>query len=111
METLLESVDEDLGGLIDRLRARPLPSADQPAMVEDIIHCVRRLHERYLRFVKSQEEGVLASSARDPRTDIREVDRSRSEILESGDSLRKVFVETALGATREDVSDRLDEHS
>ena len=53
METLLESVDEDLGGLIDRLRARPLPPADQPAMVEDIIHCVRRLHERYLRFLKS----------------------------------------------------------
>jgi len=109
MEALLESVDEDLSGLIDRLRARPLPPADQPAMVEDITHCVRRLHERYLRFLKSQEEGVLASSARDPRTDIKEVDRRSSEILRSGDSLRKVFAETGLGATREDVPDRLGE--
>ena len=105
----MESADEDLSGLIDRLRARPLPPTDQPTMVEDITHCVRRLHERYLRFLKSQEEGVLASSARDPQTDIREVDRRRSEILESGDNLRKAFAEGAFGATREDVPDRLDE--
>jgi len=105
----MESADEDLGGLIDRLRARPLPPADQPTMVEDITHCVRRLHERYLRFLKSQEEGILASSARDPRADIEEVDRRSLEILRSGDSLRKVFAETSLGATREDAPDRTDE--
>ena len=109
MDSLMESADEDLADLIDRLRARPLPPADQPTMVEDITHCVRRLHERYLRFLKSQEEGILASSARDPRADIEEVDRRSSEILRSGDSLRKVFAETGLGATREDVPDRLDE--
>ncbi len=53
MDPLMESADEDLSGLIDRLRARPLPPTDQPTMVEDITHCVRRLHERYLRFLKS----------------------------------------------------------
>jgi len=111
MEFLLESVDEDLTDLIDRLRVRPLPPADQPTMVDDITHCVRRLHERYLRFLKSQEEGVLASNARDPRADIKEVDRRRSEILESGDSLRKVFAETAPGAIKEDVPDRPDSRS
>ena len=109
MEALLESADEDLADLIDRLRARPLPPADQPTMVEDITHCVRRLHERYLRSLKFQEEGILASSARDPRADIREMDRRRSEILRSGDNLRKAFAEGAFGATREDVPDRLDE--
>ena len=109
MNSLMESADEDLADLIDRLRARPLPPADQPTMVEDITHCVRRLHERYLRFLKSQEEGILASSARDPRADIEEVDRRSLEILRSGDSLRKVFAETGLGATREDVPDRTDE--
>jgi len=109
MNSLMESADEDLADLIDRLRARPLPPADQPTMVEDITHCVRRLHERYLRFLKSQEEGILASSARDPRADIEEVDRRSLEILRSGDSLRKVFAETNLGATREDAPDRTDE--
>ncbi|MBM3957131.1 MAG: DNA primase, partial [Gemmatimonadetes bacterium] len=83
MEALLESVDGELADLVNRLGARPLPPADQPAMVEDITHCVRRLHERYLRFLKSQEEEVLASAARDSRTDIEEVDRRRTEILES----------------------------
>jgi len=111
MESLLESVDEDLTGLVDQLRTRPLPPADQPTMVDDATRCVRRLHERYLRFLKSQEEGILSSSARDPQADIKEVDRRRSEILESGDSLRKVFAEDALGATRENVTDRLDEYS
>ena len=110
MESLLESVDEDLTDLVDQLRTRSLPPADQPTMVDDATHCVRRLHERYLRFLKSQEEGVLASNARDPQADIKEVDRRKSEILESGDSLRKVFAEDALGATRENVSDRLNEH-
>ena len=111
MEILLESVDEDLSGLTDGLRARPLPPADQPAMVKDITDCDRRLHERYLRSRKSQEEGVLAASARDPRTDIRELDRRTSEILESGDNLRKIFAEGALGATRDNVSERLDQHT
>ena len=110
MESLLESVDEDLTDLVDQLRTRSLPPADQPTMVDDATHCVRRLHERYLRFLKSQEEGILASNARDPQADIKEVDRRKSEILESGDSLRKVFAEDALGATRENVSDRLNEH-
>ncbi|MBM3956708.1 MAG: hypothetical protein FJ313_01485, partial [Gemmatimonadetes bacterium] len=71
-----------------------------------ITHCVRRLHERYLRFLKSQEEEVLASAARDSRTDIEEVDRRSTEILESGERLRRVFAEGSAGAVRRGVSDR-----
>lgn len=100
MDSLLESVDDELTGIIERLSQRPLPPADQPTMVTDVSHCVRRLHERYLRFLKSQEERVLASNARDPRADIEEVDRREADILESGNSLRQVFRDSAAAAGR-----------
>jgi hypothetical protein len=100
MEAVIESADEETADIVEQLRGRALPPADRATMIDDITQCVRRLHERYLRSLKSQERGVFASSANDPRADIKEVDRRKPEILESGDRLRKVFTEATFGSVR-----------
>ena len=53
----------ELGEHLDRLEARELPPADRGQRTADFEACLRRLEERHLRELKSQEEAVLAQPA------------------------------------------------
>ena len=58
IDGLRESVDEDIAQHADRLGEKSLPPTDQATRVADALEAVRRLHERHLRALKSQEERL-----------------------------------------------------
>ena len=58
-DELKETITPDLEQRLDQIVNRTIPPADQPTRVADISECVRRLLERHLRLMKSQEEQAL----------------------------------------------------
>ncbi|NQW16611.1 MAG: DNA primase [Chloroflexi bacterium] len=90
IDKLRTSLTPDLEERLDQITGRTLPPADQPNRVADISECVRRLHERHLRLLKSQEERVLQEMATGD-----EVDQTRGIVddnaLKTNDRLKNLF--------------------
>jgi DNA primase len=63
IQRLREAVAADLGDRIEHLRGRSLPPMDHRARIAAVSDCVRRLHERHLRRLKTQEARALADAA------------------------------------------------
>jgi DNA primase len=88
IERLREAVAADLGDRIEHLRGRSLPPMDHRARIEAVSDCVRRLHERHLRRLKTQEARALADTASEsPET--RETIERRG--LETNQRLKDIF--------------------
>ena len=90
IDKLRTSLTPDLEERLDQITGRELPPADQPNRVADISECVRRLHERHLRLLKSQDERVLEEMA-----SLDEVDQTRElmdeNVLKTNDRLKNLF--------------------
>jgi hypothetical protein len=90
LERFRESVGADLAERVEHLRARLLPPMDQRARVAAVSDCVRRLHERHLRKLKSQEARAFADpSVTDDSPETRALIDRRS--LETNERLRNLF--------------------
>ncbi len=90
LDELRSAISPDLEQRLDQISGKSLPPADQPTRVADVSECVRRLLERHLRLLKSQEERVLKELGADD-----EPDDARSLIedsaLETNERLRQLF--------------------
>lgn len=60
IEGLTDTLDTALSERVDQLVERPLPPSDQRTRIADVTECIRRLHEKYLRMLKTQEQRVLS---------------------------------------------------
>ena len=90
LDELRNAIPPDLGQRLDRISDKPLPPADQPTRVADISECVRRLLERHLRLLKSQEERILKEiGAGDEPNDAKGL--VENSALETNERLRQLF--------------------
>ncbi|MBI2965562.1 MAG: DNA primase [Chloroflexi bacterium] len=90
LERFRESVGADLAERIEHLQSRLLPPMDQRARVAAVSDCVRRLHERHLRRLKSQEARAFADpSVADDSPETRALIERRS--LETNERLKNLF--------------------
>ena len=85
IEELRDILDEKLTEQLDHLVNRPLPPADVQMQRLDIHECIRRLKERRLRELKSEEELRLAQA------DLDEVVSQQAQILQLNESMLRIF--------------------
>ena len=85
LDTLSDSLDEELKEHLEHLLAKFLPPADRKQREMAFKDCVRRLEERYLRDLK-REEGLRLAEAT-----VEEVEEQGQEILQLNERLKQVF--------------------
>ena len=85
LDTLSDSLDEELKEHLEHLLAKFLPPADRKQREAAFKDCVRRLEERYLRDLK-REEGLRLAEAT-----VEEVEEQGQEILQINERLKQVF--------------------
>ena len=78
---------------LDGLAAKSLPTADRKQRAADWAGCLRRMHERYLRELKAQEEIALAGQADDASpADSGYLEAVGRQALDTNERLRDLFV-------------------
>ncbi|MCE2463193.1 MAG: DNA primase [Dehalococcoidia bacterium] len=85
LDTLRDSLDEELKEHLEHLLTKFLPPSDRKQREAAFKDCVRRLEERYLRDLK-REEGMRLSEAT-----VEEVEEQGQEILQLNERLKKVY--------------------
>ncbi len=87
---LEDSLDSALSERLDQLIERPLPPSDQRTRIADVTECIRRLHEKYLRTLKTQEQRVLSDA---DQGEVSEEVRARihEQSLETNERLKQLF--------------------
>lgn len=97
LDRQFNSMDEPMAELIVELKTVHLPPADQETMVQDITHCVLRLHERHLRYLKFEEERVFGDMPTNS-------DKRRAELeaqsLETNAGLKAIFAKSGVNTSQ-----------
>ena len=85
LEALREGLDEDLKGHLEYLLDKTLPTSERKQLDTALEDCVRRLEERYLRELKSEEELRLSQAT------LEEFEQQGEEILQLNERLKHIF--------------------
>ncbi len=88
-------LDGHLADHLDALAARELPPADRIQRAADLEACLRRLEERYLRDLKTQEEVALTQASNDTVQDTEFLDAIHQQMTATNQRLKELFASAA----------------
>ena len=87
LDALRETLDEELRGHLEHLLSKGLPPSDRNQRQADLRYCVRRLEQRYLRELNS-EEGIRLS-----QVSPEEREGQEQKLIQLGERLNHIFRE------------------
>ena len=85
LESLQWALDDELGAHLEHLLEKALPPMDRKVRESDLLNCIRRLEERYLRELKHEEALRLNEASLD------DLQEQQDAILDTNERMRQVF--------------------
>jgi len=76
---------------IERLRGKLLPPTDQNEMVEAISDCVLRLHQRYIRTIKAEENRLLPTDGKALPDDPQQAAELAERLVKTNERMQDIF--------------------
>ena len=91
LDTLRETLDEELRGHLEHLLSKGLPPSDLSQRQADLRYCISRLEQRYLRELNSEEGVRLSQVAPEER------ESQEQKLIQLGERLNHIFREQSTG--------------
>jgi hypothetical protein len=85
------SGEDGVAEKIERLRGKMLPPTDHNEMVEAISDCVLRLHQRYVRTIKAEENRLLPNDGKALPDDPQQAAALAARLVQTNERMQDIF--------------------